>query len=167
MKKLFLLTMFFALTLSACGAVKVTAPNNPDAQASQPTVENRDVKATIPDNPDAKASQAIVEKWIAAYQTSDADALLSIWSEEIAWTACAASPCASYHLGELKYYVPRDFKNPKFKVETQSYLITTSGDFAIVQTLYTDPRVGVLTPTPAVAILEFEDGKIVNEKWYW
>jgi hypothetical protein len=167
MKKMSLFIMLFALMLSACAGVKATAPNTPEAQVSQPTMENKEVEATVPDTPDAKAAQAVVEKWIAAYQTSDADALLSIWSDDIAWTACADSPCASYHLGELKYYVPRDFKNPKFKVEVQSYLITTSGDFAIVQTLYTDPRVGLQTPTPAVAILEFEDGKILNEKWYW
>jgi hypothetical protein len=157
MKKLSLLIAFFALMLSACGGVNATSP----------ALVNREVKITVPDNPDAQASQAIVDRWIAAYQTSDADTLLSLWSDDIAWTACAASPCASYHLGELKYFVPRDFKNPAFKVEIQSYLITTSGDFAVVQALYTDPKVGVLTPTPAVAILEFEDGKILNEKWYW
>lgn len=145
MKKLSLLTIFFALMLSACGGVQ----------------------STVPDDPNAKASQVIVEKWIAAYQTSDADALMSLWSDDIAWTACIDSPCSSYYLGELKYFVPRDFKNPKFKVEIQSYLITTSGKFAIVQALYADPLVGLQTPTPAVAILEFEDGKISNEKWYW
>lgn len=167
MKKLSRLSIFFVLMLSACAGVNANPPDNPDAQASQVVVENREIKITVPDNSDAKASQAIVEKWIVAYQTSDADALLSLWSDEIAWTACTTSPCASYYLGELKYYVPQDFKNPAFKMEFQSYLITTSGDYAIVQALYTDPKVGVLTPTPAVAILEFEDGKILNEKWYW
>lgn len=167
MKKLSLWTLLFALMLSACAGIDVTPTDSLDEPVTQLAVENKEIDATVPDRPAAKDSQAILEKWIAAYQTSDADALLSLWSEEIAWTACAASPCASYALAELKYYVPRDFKNPEFSVQIQSYLVTSSGDFAIVRALYVDPLVGLQTPTPAVAILEFEDGKIVNEKWYW
>ncbi|MCL4875123.1 MAG: nuclear transport factor 2 family protein [Anaerolineae bacterium] len=158
MKRLSLLAIFFVFTLSACGGVKTTSPNSPDAQASQ---------FTVPDNPNAKASQAIVENWIVAYQTSEAEALLSLWSDDITWSACTNSPCAAYYLADLKHYVPRDFKNPEFKVEIQSYLITTSGKYAIVQALYADPMVGLRTPTPAVAILEFKDGKISKETWYW
>jgi ketosteroid isomerase-like protein len=146
MKKLFLVTLLFALTLSACGGVKATVSNDPVA----------------------KESQAIVEKWIAAYHDLDAEALLSLYSNDVTWRDCGFNiNCDVERLVDLQGVVPISFREKSFKVEAQSYMVTGFGRFAVLQIMYAEPEGGPTTSTPATVILEFKDGKILNETWYY
>jgi len=145
MKKLLIPTLALAFLLSACGGVK----------------------ATVGSDPYSKQTQALVEKWIAAYRTRDTTAVLSLYSDDVTWSECSASPCDRYGLSDLKYYMLSDkgFGNPGFKIEPQSYFVTAFGYKAVVQVLYTDPNTGSVR-APSVVILEIKDGKIASETWY-
>jgi hypothetical protein len=145
MKKLFLLTLFFVFLLSACGGVE----------------------ARVPDDSYAKESQAVVEKWIAAFNDLDAEALLSLYSNDFTFMDCGLNYSCDYEdLGSLGGFVPQSFRGEDFKVETQSYMITNFGRFAVLQVMYAEPP-GIPTSIPATVILEFKDGKILNETWYY
>jgi ketosteroid isomerase-like protein len=146
MKKLFLVILLFTLTLSACGGVKSSVPNDPYA----------------------KESQAIVEKWIAAFHNLDAQALLSLYSNDVTFWDCGLNiNCDVGRLVDLQGVVPLAFKEQGFNVEAQSYMVTGFGRFAVLQVMYADPMGGQKTSTPATVILEFKDGKILNETWYY
>ena len=146
MKKLLILTLALAFMLSACGGVKTR----------------------VPDDPYAKESQAIVEEWIAAYHSLDAEALLSLYSNDITWKDCGFNTsCDVERLIDLQGVVPPSFKEKGFKVEAQSYMVTAMGRFAVLQVMYAEPEGGPATSTPATVILEFKDGKILNETWYY
>ena len=145
MKKLFLLTLFFVFLLSACGGVE----------------------ARVPDDPYTKESQVVVEKWIVAFKDLDAEALLSLYSDEFTFVDCGLNfTCDVEDLVNLQGVVPLSFRQEGFKVETQSYMITAFGRFAVLQVMYAEPP-GIPTSTPATVILEFKDGKILNETWYY
>ena len=145
MKKLLLVTFLFTLVLSACGRVE----------------------AMVPDDPYAKESQVVVEKWIVAFKDLDAEALLSLYSDEVTFVDCGYNiNCDTERLVDLQGAVPIAFREEGFKVETQSYMITASGRYAVLQVMYAEPP-GIPTSTPATVILEFKDGKILKEMWYY
>ncbi len=145
MKKPFLATALLAVAVSACGGVK----------------------ARVPDDPYAKESQAIVEKWIAAFNDLDAQALLSLYANDLTWKDCAHYSCDVEPLMNLQGAVPMSFRGEGFITEAQSYMVTNFGRFAVLEVMYAEPEGGPPTPIPATVILEFKDGKIVSETWYY
>jgi ketosteroid isomerase-like protein len=146
MKKAFILAIAVALVLTACGGIK----------------------ADVADNDVAKATQAIVEKWIAANQAYDAYAILSLYSDDITWMDYGYND-GPYHKVGLNGAVHEWFASEALKVEVKSYLVTRDGHFAVIQAIYSekDGITGKWASTPAVAILEFKDGKITHETWYY
>jgi ketosteroid isomerase-like protein len=146
MKKALILSIAVTIALSACGGVK----------------------ADVPDNSIAKATQAIVEQWITAYQAYDSEALLSLYSDDIIWMDYGYND-GPYHKAELNNAVRGWFDSKMLKVEVNSYTITWDGHFAVIQGVYSE-NTGITSKwasTPAVAILEFKDGKIIRETWYY
>jgi hypothetical protein len=144
MKKLFLVTLLFALTLSACGGGKAMVPNDPYA----------------------KETQVIAEKWIAAFHNRDGAALLSLYSNDLTWRDCGFNVnCDVERLVDLQGLYPGTLKDNSLKVEAQSYMVTNFGRFAVLQVMFEDS--GWTTSTPATVILEIKDGKILNETWYY
>jgi hypothetical protein len=177
MKKLLLPTVIWALVLSACSGsqptataatcVKPTARSTDTATATIESTATAEAAPTPASTDSAPASKEIVERWIAAYQDRDAAALLSLYADNVTWLDCSTSSlCDAYYLGTLKLYVPRDFSNPRFELEIQSNLVTTSGRFAALQAMYTDPNAGV-SAAPTTVILEITHGLISNETWYY
>jgi hypothetical protein len=145
MKRIFFPVIVFVFLLTACAGVK----------------------ARVPDDPYAKESQVVVEKWIAAFRDLDAEALLSLYSDEVTFVDCGDNfTCDVEDLVNLQGVVPLSFRQEGFKVETQSYMITAFGRFAVLQVMYAEPP-GIPTSTPATVILEFKDGKILKEMWYY
>jgi ketosteroid isomerase-like protein len=146
MKKTLVFAIVFALALSACAGVK----------------------ADVPDNEAAKVKQAIVEEWMAAYQAYDAEALLSLYSDDMSWMDYGYND-DPYHKVVLKGAVHEWFASEALKVEVKSYLVTMDGRFAVVNAIYSEKNglTGKWNSTQAVAILEFNDGKIVKETWYY
>jgi hypothetical protein len=143
MKKLLLVTILIALTLTACAGVK----------------------ATVPDDPYSKEAQAVVEKWIAAYDTLDAQALLSLYAEDVTWRDCGFSlECDVERSFDMQGVVPNSFRQGDIKVNTRSYFITNYGRFAVIQVMFAE---GNMAPTPTTVIMEFKDGQILNETWYY
>jgi len=145
MKRIFFPVIVFVFLLTACAGVK----------------------ARVPDDTYAKESQVVVEKWIAAFRDLDAEALLSLYSDEVTFVDCGLNfTCDVEDLVNLQGVVPLSFRQEGFKVETQSYMITAFGRFAVLQVMYAEPP-GIPTSTPATVILEFKDGKILKEMWYY
>jgi ketosteroid isomerase-like protein len=146
MKNILILAIAVALTLSACGGIK----------------------ADVADNDVAKATQAIVEKWIAANQAYDADAVLSLYSDDIIWMDYGYND-GPYHKMGLNGAVHEWFASEAFKVEVKSYLVTMDGHFAVIQATYSEKNgvSGKWASTPAVAILGFKDGRVISEAWYY
>ena len=145
MKKILALAFVIAVAMSACNQVK----------------------ADVADNPDAKATQAIVEQWMAANKAYDADAIMSLYSDDITWMDYGYND-GPYHAG-LSGAVHEWFASQGLKVRVDSYIITRDGHFAVIQGTYSekDGITGKWASTPAVAILEFKDGKILKESWYY
>ena len=145
MKKLFLLTFFFAIALSACGGNE----------------------ATVPDNTYAKETQQIVEKWIAANQNRDAEALMSLYSTDLSFVECNGATCDVSTYAELDYGVPLDLSRPEYKVEVHSYFVTDVGVYVSIQVTFQDPEYISRNSTPATIILEIHNGLITKETWYY
>ncbi len=146
MQKLFLLTFIVALALAACSGALQAPPSS---------------------NPAVVKTQVLVQKWIAASQTRDADALLSLYSAHPVWSECSGPVCHEYSPAAWEENVRRDFTDSNFRIDVQSYFVTDYGSRAVVQMLYSDPRVGTVS-APSVAILEIDtEGKISAETWYW
>jgi hypothetical protein len=145
MKKLFLLTLVFAFMLSACGGVK----------------------ATVGDDAYSKETQVIVEKWIAAFQKRDANALWSLYSNDLTWKDCSAVTCFTLSLVTLKDELPPYFADPKFQMKIKSYIVTEFGRFAVLQGTFLNASDNVPAPTPIYLILEIKNGLILYETWYY
>ena len=145
MKKLCLLNIFFAIIFTACGGMK----------------------ATVPDDIYAKQTQGIVEKWIAAYKNKDANALLSLYSDDLTWKLCTGATCDTALLSIVKDAAPVTFAHPSFKVNIQSYVIVNDGVYAVLQGTYQDATEDAHTPTPATVILVIKNEKISEETWYY
>ncbi len=146
MQKLSVLVVIVALALTACSS------------ASQHPASN---------NPAVLKSQAVVQKWIDASQQRNADALLSLYSAHPVWTECSGPVCHDYSPATWQENVRHDFTDSNFRIDVQSYFVTEYGYRAVVQLLYSDPRVGTVS-SPTIAILQFDsDGKIDAETWYW
>lgn len=145
MKKTILLAIAVALTLAACGGIK----------------------ADVADNDVARATQAIVEKWIAAYQTYDPSTLISLYSDDITWIDYGKND--GPHHGGMNGLIHSTFDSQVYKLRVDSYIITRDGRFAVIQGAYSEKNgiSGKWASTPAVAILEFKDGKIIRETWYY
>ncbi len=158
MKKLILVTLYLALILSACGGTKTT----PTEVKPTETI----ITATVANDDGARATQAIVDQWVNAFQKRDAELLLSLWSDSIDWKVCS-SDCSSYGMSTLKNYVPSDLSRASFQVNVLSYTVLNDGVFAVIQGIYQNSGSDAKEPTPATVILEFSDGKIINETWYY
>jgi hypothetical protein len=145
MKKLVLLTLFFAFILSACGGVK----------------------ATVGSDPYSKQTQAIVEKWIAALNNRDATALVSLYSNDYTLRDCSLMPCdVETTLPAMKEGYAGYFNDPNFKMKIQSYFVTAYGRFVIIQGIY-DDKSEFPTPSPLMILLEIKNGLILNETMYY
>ncbi len=166
MKKILVVTLLLVFLLAACSGAKTTTAVVSPIENAVPTAVK--IKATIANDDGARITQALVEKWISAYQKHDANLLLSLWSDTITWKICA-SGCSAYHMDELRGYVSSDLSRTSFTMNTLSYTVLNTGTFAVVQAIYQDASASgdAKDPTPATVILQFLNGKIVNETWYY
>ena len=151
MKKVQILTIVLVLFLVACGYIG-----------------NRSASASVPNNPEAKAIQTIVDKYIAAIQAYDADALAPLYADNSVWEDFGNS-FGPLNKADLSYFYHQDWKSADNKLEFKSYFVTVNGRFAIAQAIFSRvaPSTNTWASTPAVIVLEFKDNKIVNESWYY
>jgi len=126
------------------------------------------VKADVPDTPEALATQALVEKYITATLNKDADNLMALYADDVFWMDYGGNwgPVTKGNLDHaMRYWDSEQDSNIKF----ETYMITPDGRFAVIN----DIESGVATlsgkkvSTPRVGILEFKDGKIISETWYY
>jgi hypothetical protein len=69
----------------------------------------------------------------------------------------------------LDYLVRESFLAQDFKYEFGPYLVTSDGRFAVLNVEYSEisPLSDDWVAAPCVVVLEFEDGQIINETWYY
>jgi ABC-type Fe3+-hydroxamate transport system substrate-binding protein len=149
MKRLFLFSILFILLLTTCGQLKG--------------------KADVPGTTEAKATQVIVDQYIKANETYNADLLISLLHDDYTFM--------DYGLGDgpwgkddISFYIQESMAEPdSFQVKIDTYVITPDGRFAVLQGTYSQAATltGKRETAPAYAVLEFKDGKIVAETWYY
>ena len=145
MNKAISVTMFLALLLTACGQVK----------------------ADVPDTTDAKATQIIVEEYILANNTHDDARQLSLFADDYTFVDNGLNETLTK--GELEYYIKESQGEEVIRSKFESYLVTSDGHFAVLETTLSMKAfsTGKWVRTHATAILKIQDGKIVNETWYY
>jgi len=146
MKKIAFLVIGIALLMSACGQIK----------------------ADVPDNPDAKATQALVQEWMAVSKANDYQKLIALYADDLVWMDYGDN-YGPLDKGNLSYDLQYESGPEQMKLKYKSYLVTSNGHCAVIQaTFSTHARsTGKWVSMPAIAILEFKDGKIVRESWYY
>ena len=122
----------------------------------------------VPDTPEAFTTQASVEKYIDANLNYDADSLMSLYADDLFYMdyGINAGPLTR---GNLDYYVHETMAARDFGIDFKSYVITPDGRFAAIEALYSEQAdlARKWATTPAFALLEFKDGKIISETWYY
>ena len=146
MKRDFSLLIALVILLTACGRIKVD----------------------VPDTTAARITKSIVEQWITANRNYDAEAILSLYSDDITWIDHGYDE-GPYQKASIAGSLRQWYSSRLLKVDAQSYLVTLDGRFAVIQAIYSekDSLSGKWVSTPATAILEFKAGKILNETWYY
>lgn len=146
MKKMIVAVVLMTLLLSACGGIK----------------------ADVPDNDEAKAIKAVVEQYMSANETYDADLLMSLYSDELVWMDYGLND-GPLTKGTLAFFVQAGESERDYKIEFDSYLIASYGGYAVIQGEFSMPAKsnGKWASAPFVCVLEFRDGLIVNETWYY
>jgi ketosteroid isomerase-like protein len=149
MKRKWFLLIVFLLVLTACGQTRV--------------------KVDIPDTIEAKATQVIVEKFINANKDYDADLLISLFHNDYVSMDYGMN-VGPWTKGNISFYIKEAMADPdSFKVRIDTYTITPDGRFAVLQGAYSQAAksTGKWATAPAYAVLEFKDGKIIAETWYY
>jgi ketosteroid isomerase-like protein len=126
------------------------------------------VEADVPDNPEAHATQSLVEKFIETNINYDAEGLMSLYADDLFWMDYGGND-GPLNKGNLDYAVHETMSSEDYEIEFESYIVTPDGRFAVLQAFYSQLAAlsGKMATVPAVAVLEFEDGKIISEIWYY
>ncbi len=146
MKKTTVLFLSIIFLLSACGGVR----------------------ADVADNPQAKAAQSIVEEYIIANETYDPDRLMMLYADNLFWMDYGGND-GPLSRANLDYFVHETMAAKDFKMKVKSYSITPDGRFAALEVDYSQLAAfsGKVVSVTCVVLLEFRDGRIINETWYY
>lgn len=146
MKKTWVLLVFSVLLLSACSWLK----------------------SDVPDTAPAKATQVIVEKFIAANSKYDPDTLVSLYSPDILWMD-NGDMYGPLHFDQLEWMIRNDYSPDQMTLSFRSYLVSFDGRYSVVEGTFStkNKTTGKWVSMPAVAVMEFKDGKIYRETWYY
>ena len=126
------------------------------------------VKADVPDDPGARATQKLVEEYISTNMNYDADGLMALYAHDLFWMDYGGND-GPLSKGNLDYFVHETMAARDFKYKFQEYTITPNGRFAVIDALYSQfaASSGKMVWAPCIAVLEFKDGKIISEIWYY
>jgi ketosteroid isomerase-like protein len=126
------------------------------------------MKTDVPDNPEGKATQTIVEQYITAYKGNDAASLISLYSDDLVWMDYGFND-GPYGKSGISVDIRQGMNTKYYTVKIDSYVVTVDGRFAVLQGKYSQPNksTGKWTSVPGYAVLEFKDGKIIAESWYY
>jgi hypothetical protein len=141
--------ILFAMLLTACGQTKV--------------------KADVPDTTEGKATQIIVEQYINAIKTTNADLKVSLLNDDFIFLDHGLDD-GPWAKDDFSYYVHEEMANPdSSKTQIDKYIVTPDGRFVVLQGTYSQAAttIGKWETAPAYAVLEFKNGKILNETWYY
>lgn len=146
MKRKLMLFIILAVALSACGGVKTD----------------------MPDTPEAEATAVIVEQYITANLEYDADGLMALYADDLFWMDYGGND-GPLTKGNLDYFIHETMAARDFKYDFNSYLVTPDGRFAVIETVFSMPAAssGKWVSVSCITVLEFMDGKIISEIWYY
>ena len=113
-------------------------------------------------------TRKIVQGWMDAYQSLDADKLMSYYAEDVVYLNVVIKDFGTVTYNGLNKSIHKDFQKEGFRMELVSSFISPDGKFAAVQGNYYDlNRSGRQISMPIAIILEFQDGRIVRETDYF
>ena len=112
------------------------------------------------------AAEELVKAYIAAYETKDATAYLSLFSKGAVYVDFAVQVHAK--IRQLKEELVSSFRRQGFQFSIRSYFVSVDGRLAALQGRYRDSlRSGQSASVPIASFLEIHEGKITREALYY
>ena len=149
MKRILLPLFLVLLVLAACSQTKNTA--------------------SVADNPASRVAEEIASQFIQAYETYDAEGLISTFHDEYVFMDYGMDD-GPYTKGNISYFIKESMAEPDtWKAQFDEYTITPDGRFAVLAGTFSmvDKRDGEMVTVPAYVVLEVKDGLIIAETWYY
>ena len=143
MKKLWVVCIIVVLALTACG------------------------QGGLPLNGAQFATETYVKVWISSWETHDAEKMLALYANDATYMDYGAN-YGPIKKDALSTDIRKSFQEVDLGIKTSSYTITPDGRFAALEmTLTATDKNGKKVSIPGVVILEFKDGKVINETDYY
>ena len=124
---------------------------------------------SVADNPASKVAEEITSEFIQAYETYDAEGLISTFHDDYVFMDYGMDD-GPYTKGNISYFIKESMAEPDtWKAQFDGYTITPDGRFAVLAGTFSmvDKRDGEMVTVPAYVVLEVKDGLIIAETWYY
>jgi len=122
-------------------------------------------------NASVATAESLTRAYVNAYQGKDALKYLGLMDKDAIYSDQGRSSirnAGDFFIRDLNTAIVQTFQDPVFAYVCKSYFVSSDGRFANVQCLYTDKgKDGKPATVPAVSILEFKNGKIIEEIMYY
>jgi ketosteroid isomerase-like protein len=115
---------------------------------------------------EGKTIQSLVTTYASAYRAKDAAAYLSLFSKDADYFDYGVQ--VHKKIRQLKEELRHSFQREEFRLEINSFFVSSDGRFAALMGTYTDTeRSGRRISVPIVSILELHNGEIIKESLYY
>jgi ketosteroid isomerase-like protein len=119
----------------------------------------------------AALTRSLVKDWIAAYEALNADKYMAFYADEAKYMDNGLENFRSvgaFSRKELNTDVHYIFEHKEISFKSKSFYVSQDGRFATIEGDYTNQdKTGTPVTVPMVAILEFSQGKIIQETDYY
>jgi hypothetical protein len=120
---------------------------------------------------DVATAMSLAKGYVDAYQAKDAEKFFGLMDNDAIYSDQGRSSIRNsgdFYMRNLNTAIAQTFQDPVFAYVCKSYFVSSDGQFATAQCLYTDTGIdGNPATVPAVSILEFKNGKIIKETMYY
>ena len=115
---------------------------------------------------EGKTIQSLVTDYASAYRAKDAAAYLSLFSKDAVYFDYGVQ--VHKKIKQLKEELRHSFQREEFRLEINSFFVSSDGRFAALMGTYTDTeKSGRRISVPIVSILELHNDEITKESLYY
>lgn len=116
----------------------------------------------------AEKTLKLVRGYVDAYHALDADKYMSYFAEDAKYYDTALKDFGAWDRDALDKAVHSTFVEEGFKVEIDSFFVSTDGKYAALEGTYYDlNKTGRQVGMPMVIMLDIQDSKIIKEVDYY
>lgn len=116
----------------------------------------------------AEKTLKLVQGYVGAYHALDADKYMSYFAEDAKYYDMGLKDFGAWDRNALDKAVHSTFDDEGFKVEIDSFFVSTDGKYAALEGTYYDlNKSGRQVGMPMVIMLDIQDGKIIKEVDYY